>query len=128
MPAARRYKQSLIDELKEVIRALPAGEAPEPEHSTQEALEQLSEELRRKIHDEHVDIDVIVDLLNERGFKVKAREVRNAAQPKAKRPKQVAPAKGEISQKAVDRVRTKDAPRSGARKGSFEVRPDEDDV
>lgn len=128
MPAARRYKQSLIDELKEAIRALPPGEAPEPEHSTQEALEQLREELRRKIHDEHVDVEAIVDMLNEKGFKVKAREVRNAAQPKVKRLKQVAPAKGANSQKAGGRAQTKDASKSAPRNGSFEVPPDEDDV
>jgi alanyl-tRNA synthetase len=128
MPAARRYKQSLVDELKEAIRSLPPGEPPEPEYSTQEVLEQLSEELRRKLYDEHVDVDAIVDMLNQRGFKVKAREVRNAAQPKVKRPKQVAPAKGGSSQKESDRAQAKNASKSAPRKGSFEVRPDEDDV
>lgn len=127
MPAARRYKQSLVDELKEAVRALPPGERPEPEHSTQEALEQLREDLRRKIHDEHVDVATIVNMLNARGFKVKEREVRSAAQPKPKKQRQVAPAKGS-GKRTGGGDTSKDAAKPSPGSGSFEVRPDEDDT
>lgn len=126
MPAARRYKQSLVDELKEAIRALPPCEPPEPEHSTQQALQQLKEELRQKIVNEHVDVAVIVDLLNARGFKVKARDVRSVAQPKRRQKSSGAKAAG--GGKGAKKNQGTDVPMQTARSGSFIVRPDEDDI
>ena len=127
MPAARRYKKSLIDEIGESIRALPPGEPPEPELSTKEALEKWQKDLRRKINDEHVDIAVIVDMLNAKGFKANAREVRAIVKPKSRKLRSAPSAKGAKSQSIDRSQRTNELP-SGARKGAFEVRPDGDDI
>lgn len=129
MPAARRYKQSLVDEIGEAIRSLPPGTPPEPEVSAPDALEQWKEDLRRKMFDEHVDISAIVDLLNSKGFKVNARQVRNTVKPKVKKPRQVSPAKTKGGTQPARRGREKPPTASPpiASKGSFTVQPDDED-
>lgn len=128
MPAARRYKQSLLDELKEAIRSLPPGEPPEAEHSTQDALKQLEEDIRRKILDEHVDVSAIVDLLNARGFNLRPRDVLKVAQPKTRSRRKRSSATAAGKGKGTRNGNSHGGPMLTPQSGSFEVRPDEDDI
>lgn len=140
MPAARRYKQSLVDEMRNAINSLPAGNPPEPELKKNEVLEVLKADLRRRHLDEHVDIAEIVKALNEKGFSVNAAEIRKTVSPKkAKNSKSATSAspggaKSRTSKNAISTASGSKHNNAGktdgttvVAKGGFEVRPDEDD-
>ena len=131
MPAARRYKQTLVDEIKEAIRGLPPGLPPEPELTTREAIEALKDDIRRKVFDEHVDVATIVELLNARGFKVKPADLRPVTSRKSNRTRPAAaPARNKgAAKRASNGAETGSLakpPSHGS--GTFPVRPDEDDT
>ncbi len=134
MPAARRYKQSLVDELKAAISALPPGTPPEPEVTRDEVLQQLETELHRKIIDENVDVTTVVDMLNARGIRVSPGQIRGIVKPKSKKSRKAKAPATPRARRAPAGVMNS-APGESARGGGsqraeagFQVRPDGDDI
>jgi hypothetical protein len=139
MPAAKRYKQSMIDSLREEIRNLPPGKPPEPEFNKDEALEIMKDDFQAMLG-EHVDINDIVNLLNQRGFSVKASDIkkkvaepstsgksqkgRKAGTPTAHAATNPRKAKGATPTSTIVPKEATAQPSSGG----FTVRPDGDDT
>lgn len=129
MPAALTFKQSQVDELRDALGAIPARTAPEPTVTRMEALQQLRDDIRRKVIEDHVPISEIVDALNSKGFKTNARQIGGMVQPPKKRKKAAPARKSEGASAAKSQVRTGhgEGPASASR-SSFAIRPDRDDA
>lgn len=133
MPAPRRFKQSEIDEVRNLINAIPDGTPPEPVFDREQALLDLRSDIRKRIIEDHVDVGEMVKLLNDRKFNTSLRAIQEllsdgagrkgaAAKP---RPKSVSPARKKTSMPAPTVASQNYDGASG--QGTFEIPNDDAD-